>query len=170
MPNYCDYDMKIVGHKDNIKELIQIMQYKHPNYTMYRIFDADVYDEEDNAVYVSGDVAWSILSTMISPPPNRTTIIDQSKRLNLDVEIFSTEPGIGFQEHFIIKRGTIVVNECMEYLEYHFDPSEYNADTYEEKFQMFCDEYYLNIKQEQLNEDSNYIVGKEIENYCCWSI
>ena len=45
MANNCYYDLKIVGTKEAIEDLIEILQYKHPVLELYRVFNADVYEE-----------------------------------------------------------------------------------------------------------------------------
>ena len=180
MANNCFYDLKIVGEKNNVDELIKILQHKHPALRMYRVFSADVYDEcfLPNGQYfaiICGDVAWSIYSSMLegrlkSSINNLTDIESESKRLNLTVEIFSSEPGACFQEHYIINKGEIEVDECPEYNEYWFDRSDYNGKTEEECFTMFCEEYELeNITLNDLEDGSVYKTGG-LDNYGIWTI
>ncbi len=45
MANNCFYDLKAVGTKESVNELVQILQYKHPKLCFYRIFSAEVCDE-----------------------------------------------------------------------------------------------------------------------------
>ena len=50
MPNYCDYEMKIKGTKKNCKEWLSRMNdYEKENH-FWRIFDADIVDENGNNV------------------------------------------------------------------------------------------------------------------------
>ena len=60
MPNYCYYEMKVVGTDDNIDELISMMKYNHPKQHFYRVFEADVYDRGKGYALICGDVACSI--------------------------------------------------------------------------------------------------------------
>ena len=72
MSNYCEYCLKAKGEEKNVKELVQILQYKHPDLEPYRIFDAyedecGTDDENKYFVCLSGYVAWSIISSILTP-------------------------------------------------------------------------------------------------------
>lgn len=49
----------------------------------------------------------------------------ESKRLNLDIEVYSEECGCCFQEHYIIVNGNIVADECVDWYEYYI--GDYNT-------------------------------------------
>lgn len=91
-----------------------------------------------------------------------TTITALAKELNLDIEIFSEEPGCGFMEHFLINNcGELEINDCIDYYEYYIE--EY--DTLEEAIKD------LNLKdgditQEEFDEamaDDGYVRKGGIE-------
>lgn len=178
MANNCFYDLKAVGTKESLDELVQILQYEHPELRMYRIFSAEVYEEginsnQDRYITACGDVAWSISSSMlrdISPEQEGVTnILTETARLGLVVEIFSSEPGIGFQEHYIIDRGEIQEEECVDYSEYWYDSSEWEGNSEEKKFASFCEEYGLeDISLKDLEYGRIYKVGG-FSNYGEWS-
>lgn len=52
----------------------------------------------------------------------------ESKRLNLDIEVYSEECGMCFQEHYVIINGDTVISECVDWQEYAI----YDYDTKEE--------------------------------------
>lgn len=146
MPNYCDYSMRVKGKKENIEEFIEIIKADYNYYTMkftakrhlHRVFEADVVNEPDeicDGIYdaiIDGYCAWSVSCCMFDGAHSYyqqlkseygdmfrgTTIPIESKRLDLDIEIFSSEPGIQFMEHYIVKKGDIVLEECVDYSEY----------------------------------------------------
>ena len=89
MPNYCNYEMKIKGRKENVDKFVSYVKadyhydeiinenndkeavYKEltSDKHFYRIFEACIIDEEifengDSEVIISGYCAWSILSCM----------------------------------------------------------------------------------------------------------
>ena len=62
MPNYCNYDMKIVGKKENVEEFIKVMKVDY-NYTdmkfgfdrhmggrVFDIYNEDVSDPEEDGI------------------------------------------------------------------------------------------------------------------------
>ena len=66
----------------------------------------------------------------------------ESERLNLDIEVYSEECGMCFQEHYVILKGDLVCDECVDWCEYYLCDYE-NA------------RIYLNeaLKIEKKNED-----------------
>lgn len=171
MPNYCDFNMKIVGERKNIEEFISVLNsdydyepisprhisgknyplvhqpaspiyyttnaYKLESITgprhMFRIFETYVNRSEDepNASYVSGYCAWSVYSCMfkgkytyyndfITEKHGKyigfkgTTLPDESKNLNLKIEVYSEESGCAFMEHFLIDNGEILIDDCVD--------------------------------------------------------
>ena len=179
MANNCFYDLKAVGTKKSVKELVRILQYKHPKLCLYRIFSAEVCDEGVTPhgkyyVIICGDVAWSIYSSMLHEPmpgpKGWSDILTETDRLNLTVEIFSSEPGIGFQEHYIINKGEIKVDECPDYSEIWYDSSDWEGNTEKAKFAAFCKGYGLrNVSLKDLEDGCIYKVGG-LPNYGEWSI
>ena len=175
MPNYCDFDMKIVGERKNIEEFIAVLNsdydyepisphhisgknyplvhqpaspiyyttngYKLETITgprhMFRVFETYVNRNKDepNASYLSGYCAWSVYSCMFGTPHTYyddfitekygnkyigfmgTTLPDESRRLNLKIELYSEEPGCGFMEHYLIDNGEILIEDCVDYEE-----------------------------------------------------
>ena len=130
MANNCLYDMRVSGKKKNVVELLKMMQregeFKYDG--LGRIFSCDIVDEvpieiaEDNDIIeadVCGDCANSISSAMLSGEGARDICLEsETKRLNLVVEAYSVEPGNGFQEHILIDRGEIIIEECVDYEEH----------------------------------------------------
>ena len=177
MPNYCYYEMKVIGTDDNIDEFISMMKYNHPKQHFYRVFEADVYDRGKGYALICGDVACSIYNAMLcllgeckATGKEYVFISNVSKNLQIDIEIFSSEPGMGFQEHYIFKDGKTVLSECVDYSEYYFDEFYYKkSKTYEEKFAAFLEEYDLNITPDDLDDNNNYCVGG-IEDFGVWKI
>lgn len=100
----------------------------------FRVFSAVPFDEvQHSGVYkcvsIEFEVAWSVHSCMF--PGSITyyndyeldhkgehfasTILIESKRLQLEIEIWSYEPGIAFQEHYKICSGVLVKDECFDF-------------------------------------------------------
>lgn len=153
MPNYCDYEMKVVGNEESIKEFIKVMNSNYNYHTMEfdfdrhmggRVFEVetteDIVEQENGKFYTTiyGYCAWSVYSCMFEGAHTyysqlkeeygekcrSTTIPIESKRLNLDIEIYSKESGMAFQEHYLVKQGTIELDEECEYTECYLDDYE----------------------------------------------
>ena len=183
MPNLCSYSMCVKGKKQNIEEFIKVIKADYNYGTMefsydrhlFRVFDAD-YDEieqvGDNAyqVIIYGDCAWSVSSCMLDsyhsyysqlkeryPKEFRgTTLQIESERLNLDIEVFSEECGMCFQEHYIIRKGELEVDECVDWQEY--DLTEFKTKEEGEK------EYGIEITDEEW-EKEEFIGRGGFENW-----
>lgn len=156
MANYCYYEMKVVGKENNVKELVKYLEanyeYKGNELVMceadkhfFRVFYAEVIDEygadKGYINLISGDCAWSTFSCMLKGEhsyydifKNRkgfkgTNLVDASRDLSLDIEVFSEEPGCGFMEHYLIKQGVMDIDECENYEETYNE----EIDEYEKK-------------------------------------
>lgn len=137
MANVCQYLMKIVGAELQVKELVEMLQWKgkYENCGINRVYDAHVNEEgviKEGFYYciVDGNCAWSVLSSMLTKGDVSNAIDEATKKLNLAVEIFSEECGLAFQEHFVIGKGTIFVNECVDWEEVYV--SDYDDNELEE--------------------------------------
>lgn len=166
MANNCFYDMKIVGtSKENVDEFISMLTYDNQERYFARIFSADVYEEtEIDGKYtakVSGDCAWSVYSCMCDGvftyydkgrDEHLTCLAVETERLDLSVEIFSEEPGVGFAEHYLYKNGDCIIEDEVELAEYWWDQGE--------SLEEFLDANGLNdLDEEQLRflETEGYI-------------
>lgn len=146
MPNYCNYSMCVKGTKENVVEFIKVINADYSYSTMdfsydrhlFRVFEAycDGVEEMLDGRYmalIDGYCAWSVKSCMFEDGyysdvkanyPNHfrgTTLLIESERLNLDIEVFSDECGMCFQEHYIVKQGILEVDECVDWCEYYVD-------------------------------------------------
>ena len=172
MPNICDYSMKVIGREEDVNEFIEIMQNDYdctPNEPrhFWRVFEAyeDYRDDLWNgmvSVQLSGDCAWSVHTCMteggyqrdhMSDGTNGTTLRAESERLNLVIEVFSEECGMGFMEHYLYAFGKEIFDICVDYHEYYLE----NFDSVEE----FNEELNLNWTQEEFDnyEDDRYTEG-----------
>lgn len=125
MANYCEYVMKITGRKENVEELIEMMKWqgKYENCGLGRIYDcweddAEELSEEFGTVQMSGNCAWSVLTAMRNYKGRHPSLESETERLNLLVEVYSSEPGCGFQEHCIIDKGEVILEDCVNYEEH----------------------------------------------------
>ena len=175
MPNYCGYSMCVKGTKENIEEFIKVikadydynsMKFTHDRH-FYRVFEA-YYDEIEEMcdgtyqVIINGDCAWSVNTCMFengyylrSKAEHKencrgTTIPIESERLNLDIEIFSEECGMCFQEHYIVSKGVIHVDDCVDWYEYCKDDYETKEEAEED--------LEIEITDEEWNNNDSYIV------------
>ena len=174
MPNYCNYSMKVVGTKENIEEFIKVMNADYNYYDMtfdydrhmFRVFEAE-HDEIEARTdgkfetIINGYCAWSVATCMFEggyykdvkkghPDEFRGTTLDiESKKLNLNIEVYSEEPGCCFQEHYVILNGDIVCDECVEW-------ESYVVDEFETKEQAE-EELDIKITDKEWNECDGYI-------------
>jgi hypothetical protein len=177
--------MCVKGTKENVEEFIKIIQADYDYGTMkfshdrhfFRVFEAD-YDEVEEIgdkiyqVIINGYCAWSVNSCMLDQHfssyynnlkeryPNEfrgTTLIIESKRLNLDVEVYSEEGGMCFQEHYIILKGDMTCDECVDWEEYFLG----DYDTKEEAEE----ELEIEITDEEWNSGEDYISRGGFKNW-----
>lgn len=137
MPNICEFLMRVKGTSENVDTFVEILQDKNCDNSkrFCRVFEAELcYEEvkpdETKVVEIAGNCAWSVHTCMCdgagsyyedATGGDATTLKEQSLFLNIDIEVYSKEPGIGFQEHYLYKHGEEIENECRDYYEFYFD-------------------------------------------------
>lgn len=138
MANICDFSMRVKGKHEDIEKFYNAMM-QNGNVYMGRGADAEIiYDDDDNAADISGWCKWSVSSAMIDNAismrnePDRwyfgdnfnaneikfVTLIEACEMFNVDMEVFSEEPGCCFQEHYLVVNGDVLIDECTEWNEY----------------------------------------------------
>ena len=147
MANICDFSMVVKGKKENIEQFINMMEQKGD---VWMGRGAYVYGQDmqkvENEIYrcqIEGETKWSVQSSMVSnaismrTEPEKwafhedkatlsfVTLYEACEQLELDMEVYSEEPGCGFQEHYVFIDGVLVAEECVDYEE------EYNEETEE---------------------------------------
>ena len=100
-------------------------------------------DDDITSVIIDGTCAWSVWSCMCKGPHTyysslkrdygdkcvATNLEDETRLLNLEVEIFSDECGLCFQEHFLYNKGECIIEEERDYEEYYNEETdEYTCD------------------------------------------
>ena len=149
MPNYCDYSMCVRGTKEAINEFIKVIQadydYSENKFSfdrhLFRVFEANVneFEEVGDAQYraiIDGYCAWSVSCCMLNSGDysyyhtfeqrfkesfRGTTLLQESEKLNLAIEVFSQEPGCCFSEYYLIKNGELEESDCVKFYEYCID-------------------------------------------------
>lgn len=141
MANYCAFDMRITGKEDAIKEFIAMLswqgEFEDCGLGRTYSFDADELEETAVpgifAVTGYGDCAWSVLTAMCAEFRGEAPSLEsETERLGLVVEVYSSEPGMCFQEHYIFVKGNCILDDSVDYKEHwieEFDSlEEYNKE------------------------------------------
>ncbi len=151
MANNCFYDMRVKGTKENVEAFVKMMKMKYNADTtkekhFWRVFSADEIDEyEADGDYVkniSGDCAWSVRTTMTEDgyakdwiakyPEQCTSLKEQSALKQLEIEVYSEEPGMAFMEHYHYKNGEALTEDCTDWSCYYVTTQE-ELDDYNEQ-------------------------------------
>lgn len=152
MANICSFSMCVKGTHENIEKFYNAMC-QDGNIYMGRGADAQIlYEDEENRALIDGWCKWSVQSAMIDnaismrTEPNMwgwtkdvnpstlefITLWEACARWNIDMEVFSEEPGCAFQEHYLIIDGQVVCEDCVEWNEYDLDDFETKEEAEEE--------------------------------------
>lgn len=178
--NYVDLEEPIVTSLNSKGE--EIPTEHHIGYRVFNFdYDADDFneggsleskDDDEIILYGTGDCAWSVMSCMFDKGlgcymsdnnlPNKSKSIslpNACAELGVMCEIFSTEPGCCFSEHYLIdNEGNMVIDEETEYSEIWLGDLETIPDTYEEFVKAYKEAY-------ELEEDEEcYITEEEFNN------
>lgn len=152
MANICSFSMCVKGTHENIEKFYNAMC-QDGNIYVGRGADAQIkYDDEDGVAFIDGWCKWSIISAMVDNAISMRTEpnmwgwgkgVDASKlefitlweacgRWNIDMEVYSEEPGCCFQEHYLVVDGQVVYEDCVEWNEYDLDDYETKEEAEEE--------------------------------------
>lgn len=146
MANLCSFEMKVVGKKENIEHFYNAL-IQEDNIWIGRGADATIEEMTDDGAFIVGYCKWSILSALVDNAismrntPERwtfteeekeslsfATLLEATKLWDLTMEVYSEEPGIGFQEHFLFQKGVSLLNECVDYSEFYLGEYETKAE------------------------------------------
>ena len=147
MANICGFSMKVIGTEENIEKFIDMIKQKGTVW-MGRgaVVDFTDIEELENGKYscqIDGDTKWSVKASLVGDAIRMRTELDKwyfgddvdktkltfitlyeaCEQLKLDMEVYSEEPGCGFQEHYVFADGQLVTEETTDYTE------EYNEET-----------------------------------------
>lgn len=136
----ADYDyqrepiMNIDGPQRHFSRIFNINFAGYKNEAIYDCSE----DTDDVEIDLVGDCAWSVYSCMCKGNHTyynslkeeykekclATNLEEETRLLYLKVEIYSEEPGVGFQEHMIYDNGKCLVNDCVDYYEDYDEESD----------------------------------------------
>lgn len=144
MANICSFDMRVKGKHENIENFYNAMTHKG-NFWMGRGAEAEFYYEnevgaEAEVAAIIGNCKWSVYSALTGNAISMRdephlwdfddidvstleflTLDEASEKWDLTIEVYSEEPGVGFQEHYLIKSGSFWEDECVDYTEYYLE-------------------------------------------------
>lgn len=166
MPNYCLYRMKIKGTKENCYKWFEKMKtYEVPNH-FYRMFDPIAVNEEtgtenEYTMEFEGYCAWSLESCCRASGYSEGIDLFEvnTKDLNLTMEAYSQELGLGFEEHYMYDKGNCVIDEETTLTHLYWD---------KEKYPNFEDFKANNNVPDDLNEYSYDEYGQCIDTNPEW--
>ena len=146
MANICEISMEVRGDHSNIEAFFNALT-QEDDVWMGRGADAEIdYDDEGHTATISGWCKWSVQSSLIDDALSMRkqkeskegfwyqaeidkvneflTLFEACQKYNVNMEVYSSEPGMEFQEHAKYENGHIV-NEATNYVE------TFNEDTQE---------------------------------------
>lgn len=154
MPNLCSFEMRAIGSRDSINKFQEIVfaDYTYiddaldncnADHHLFRTwaesYDIEELDENKYIININGDCAWSVEVCMFDCAPlgyynqlknnkgfKGITLPLISEKYEIDIEVYSQEFGMCFEEHFLVKGGVTVIDEVVEFhSEYNSDKDEY---------------------------------------------
>jgi len=134
MANVCSFSMALKGDSQGIQAFINAMEQQNG---VYMGRGAEIHEVMfgDGRVVLSGSCKWSVVSAMHSNavsmreepqmwsftrgvPEELLTFEEACKKYAVSMEVYSSESGIGFQEHYLCNTdGERIVDECVDYSE-----------------------------------------------------
>ena len=157
MANCCDYSLKVFGKTENVERFLKQMKEMYD----FEEFDRDTFG---GMIEVRGEgwCKWSVLSAMRNA--GEFDLTEKSAEFSLAIEVFSQEPGCGFQEHYLSEHGRILTDDCVDYEEWWIEGM---AD---EDIKNLCEEKGFTMEELKnlVNYNGDYCEGG-FEDYCEFS-
>ena len=161
MANMCNFVMRVRGKRENIEKFYNSMN-QQGNIYMGRGAEASIDYGDDDVAEIVGWCKWSVVSALIDnaismrTEPNKwhffedisevefITLIEACQKWDLDMEVYSEEPGCCFQEHFLVINGELVDEDCVDWYEYCIDDYDTKEDAERELGIEITDEEWRN--------------------------
>ena len=154
MANICFFDMEVLGKKENIDRLIEIMKYNDPVFYICRVREVYVEHEDDfkdvHHVQLMGEAAWSLYDwydhTMEIDSRDGTlctNLIFLSEHLHLSIEVFGECDEDGFNQHMAFKNGEVLVHEACDKTEPWYEVGNDTIDDVIEEIKEDAEEWDL---------------------------
>lgn len=134
MANNCYYEMMICGRRQDCREWLRRMRSDdEPNHfwRMYKdlVFYDKSGDDENFSMKIAGECAWSLETCCRASGYSKgiDLFAVNTKELNIVMEAYSQEEGMGFQEHYYYDKGECKIAECVDWEYVTYDPLDYNS-------------------------------------------
>lgn len=167
MADFIRFDLKILGSKSSVEEMVTVMKGDNQHTGWGRLLEFNVLEFNEtqfSGVYEAvcyGKCAISIKSSMRDDGVRYSSLEGESERLGLVVEGYSSSPdAYQFQEHVLIVRGDVVVDDCVHYDEYLIDGYASIEDFNERHGTMFT--------KDMVNSDGKVCIGGFGDKYLRW--
>ncbi len=182
MANNCHFDVKVLYSNPEDGELLKELfrtkwTYPGASYEEYpAVADVDFGIEGlpkyTKTLGVYGDCRWSVSDSFLD------ALLEESAKRHLVAEVWSSEPGIGFQEHYLIADGSLLENEYAEFVEHwvFISASEnmerFDEATNEEVLAWYNKKHNVDIPVSSIPylKDYSFISIGGFENFGEWSI
>lgn len=92
-------------------------------------------------------------------------LISFIRESHLEIECFSEESGMCFQEHYLYDHGECRIDACVDWNQYYYDEDEYESfEDFKERFDLPED-----LTEDDLDDGDYYSIGG-FPDYCEFSI
>ena len=129
MANSCYFSMRITGSKAACEEFSEVLSFRRER-RFYGLYELECTFKgvmgDDYIMEFNGECAWSVDSSLMKEQgASYTTLEFESRKLNLMIEVYSTESSNEFAEHTLYENGVRIKYECVDYSELYWDQFEY---------------------------------------------
>lgn len=175
MANNCEFVFKVTGAEADVKHFQRKFlwegEYEGKGYE-YGFFFKCLYEDGTDElgqyyIILGGGCRWSIYSSFVTV--SEQDLLEVSGELNLIIEGYSKEPGIGFQEHFLYCQGdSIIPLECVDYSEWSLYDFSEDWDNFPPVLESFARDMGTTAEhiREMAKEDGTFCLGGYGEDFC----
>lgn len=148
MANICDFEMHLVGAEKDIETFFNVLT-QNGNVWMGRGAEAEI-EMNDNEAVITGQCKWSVYAALVMDADSMKnqketgkgswtesqdwfneheflSLYEACEKFNVNMEVYSREPGCEFQEHYKYENGEISEDTCNYSEEYNEETGDYEC-------------------------------------------
>ena len=123
MANCCDFAMSFVGSEESIQKLLERFNLNDVDLlnipgqdvsSFLNCSEATISTFDNQEIVLEGYCAWSVENCFLNPG-NLFNLNSVSKELLLLITVKSREIGMTFSEHYLLKDGELLLDECTNF-------------------------------------------------------
>ena len=116
----CFFTMRVRGTESNVDEFFRSLRGQEEydgqrcKYISHGLLLDTRYESGDKYVYDSSGYCYDSIRYLLANETGFNNLCNLSKRFELEIEMYSSNDDVGFQEHYVISHGEVIVEDHID--------------------------------------------------------